>query len=375
MAEDVSSRRLSLFRQFPALRIIETAGIALSPASVLIATLASLLLSLSGAVIHRELTHGDETPSTDVISKPWSFRIEGIPLVGSAANEALLRPWISVAQPVAGFFNPSVGRNSRWSAAFQFVLGIALWSLAGSILCRRSAMLFVRNDESTVRQAVDYCVHRWLATVSAPLIPLISTLLLGLVLAAIGLLGRLPGLGFLLVWIAIPLVTVMGFAMSVLIFATALGWPLMVAAVSTDDCDGFGALSRAYTGLTGRPWHGLCYLLMATVVGIVLMFGVSQIGLLTIGCTMGGVSLGMGEESAEKTLHGPLVWIVHEVIRGVGISFFWSASVVISLLLRQEVDGVPLDRIADDDDVRPIRDPLPVVGIPATDATTGESRI
>ena len=223
MAEDVSSRRLSLFRQFPALRIIETAGIALSPASVLIATLASLLLSLSGAVIHRELTHGDETPSTDVISKPWSFRIEGIPLVGSAANEALLRPWISVAQPVAGFFNPSVGRNSRWSAAFQFVLGIALWSLAGSILCRRSAMLFVRNDESTVRQAVDYCVHRWLATVSAPLIPLISTLLLGLVLAAIGLLGRLPGLGFLLVWIAIPLVTIMGFAMSVLIFATALG--------------------------------------------------------------------------------------------------------------------------------------------------------
>ena len=64
-----------------------------------------------------------------------------------------------------------------------------------------------------------------------------------------------------------------------------------------------------------------------------------------------------------------MIWSIRSV-KGIGISYFWSATVVIYLLLRQEVDGVPVDRVAPDDELRPVRDPFPVVGIPATDAKT-----
>ena len=158
--------------------------------------------------------------------------------------------------------------------------------------------------------------------------------------------------------------------MAFLMLTTAFGWPLMVAAVSTDDCDSFGALSRAYSCLTGRPWHLMSYASIGTLVGVVLMSVVHLIAETTIWCAMSGMALGMGEELAYGSLRGTLPPVVRELVTGVGISFFWSASVVIYFLLRLDVDGVPLDRIAADDDARPVRDPLPVVGIPATDART-----
>ena len=253
----------------------------------------------------------------------------------------------------------------------RFALALCLWSLVGSILCRRSAMLFVGNDESTVRRGIDYGLRRWRASASGPLIPLASALLIGLMIAAIGLVGRLPGLGFIVFWIALPVVIIMGFTMAFLLLATAFGWPLMMAAVSTDDCDGFGALSRAYSGLSGRPWHAMGYASIGTLVGVVLMAVVHLIAETTIWCAMSGTALGSGEEWAYESIQVILTPVVHALVSGVGISFFWSTAVVIYLLLRLDVDGVPLDRIAVDDDARPVRDPLPVVGIPATDARTG----
>ena len=55
------------------------------------------------------------------------------------------------------------------------------------------------------------------------------------------------------------------------------------------------------------------------------------------------------------------------------ISLFWTNVTIIYLLLRATVDQRPFDQIAPDDSERSPRTPLPVVGIPATDAVSVEA--
>ena len=142
----------------------------------------------------------------------------------------------------------------------------------------------------------------------------------------------------------------------------------MIGSIATDDCDGFGALSRSYSQLTGRPWNALGFAVIALLCGFVLLSFVSVLGVVTVWCGISSTALGSGQERAERALMAPFASLVRLVVSGIGISYFWAATTVISLLLRREVDGAPLERLSLDDDARPVRDPLPVVGIPATDA-------
>jgi hypothetical protein len=102
--------------------------------------------------------------------------------------------------------------------------------------------------------------------------------------------------------------------------------------------------------------------------GSALMFVVDLFAQTTIWSVISGVSLGSGAQQAQEALIVPLGRMIGQIVKGIGISCFWSISTVIYLLLRLEVDRVPLERLAADDVVKPVREPFPVVGIPATDA-------
>ena len=179
--------------------------------------------------------------------------------------------------------------------------------------------------------------------------------------------GQLPFIGPLWLTVTSPATTLLGFAIAFLLLATAFAWPIMVASVATDDCDSFGSLSRAYSGLSGRPWQALGLACVGLLTGTVLISLVLLLGITTVWCTISSVALGSGTERADESLLKPATNLVRLVTSGVGISFFWSTTTILALLLRREVDGVPLERLAQDDNLRPPHDPLPVVGIPATD--------
>jgi len=357
-------------RQFPALRILEAAGIALSPASIVIAALASFLLTISGQFVDLIFRPSVQSTPVSIDADRWGTQIGIVPPFDRTLIAAVARPWSSVLEPVISVLNSGWewGFSARMSC--RFALALAAWSLVGVILCRRSAYLFVGHDDSSVRLAIQYGLKRWPASVGAPLIPLVAAFLMAMSLATVGLVGRFPFVGSTWLTIASPFLGLMGFGMAFLLFATACGWPLMVAAIATDDCDSFGGLSRAYSGLTGRPWQVAAHTVFGLLVGIVLMWIVILIGEMTIWCATSCTALGSGLTQAHDSLFGPLTFLADQTVAGIGISFFWSATAVIYLLLRQEVDGIPLDRIAPDDEARPVRDPLPVVGIPATDART-----
>lgn len=365
MPTDVAVSRDSSRQQFPAVRLFEAAALALSPPSLLAATLAGLFLSgvewLMGPAL-------DPAPISEAFPEIWTTPLKSIPNEITGPLGVLLRPWLSLIQPVMAMLGTSNGLTGWLTSLIQLGLAIGLWSVVGTFLCRRSAMLFAGNDESTVWSAIQYGGRRWVSSAFAPLIPLFSVLLAGLMAAAFGMVGRVPLVGEWFLTIATPAIGLLGFAMAFLLLASALGWPLMITSVATDDCDSFGSLSRATSGLTSRPWHALGLTSLALVVGFVLLGIISILGMTTIWCGTASTAVGSGTERADAFLLGPITYLVRRTVDGVGISFFWSAATVISLLLRQEVDGVPVHRLSLDDDLRPVREPLPVVGIPATDA-------
>jgi hypothetical protein len=388
MSDYASAGRSSLRRQFPALRIPEAATIALSPASVAIACTAILLLMVADGMIQTVLPRvsggsslvisrgpGESPdPATDVPAEGQLTAVTtvpvtwGLPFPGSAGSPALILPWTNVTRPAIDVLERPPGQTGRLNGMARFAVALGIWSLAGTILCRRSAMIFAGNDDSTAVRAIDYGVQHWWASVGAPAIPLISAILIALFEAAVGLIGWLPYVGPSSLLLMSPVIAIAGFAMAFLLLATAFGWPLMVAAISTDDCDSFGGLSRAYSALTGRPWHAIGFTALAFFGGAVLMAIFRTLAETTIWCAMSGTAFGSGDERAVGSLVVPVTWLVQGLVSGIGASYFWSAATVISLLLRQAVDGVPVDRIAPDSVDRPPREPLPVVGIPATDA-------
>ncbi len=372
MPEEVPVAQIPLVRQFPILRMFDAAGLALSPVSIVIAALAAVALTLSGWLVDRVLPLDERTANVRrlaAFSVPGSWAGSGLQ---QKATAAIMRPWSSTIEPFLDVLSPQEGQNVWVNGALRFAIAIGLWSLIGVILCRRAAFLFAGNDESTLLSTIDYGSKRWPASIGAPLIPLAATLLFALTAATIGFLGRLPLLGSIWLVVMSPFEFILGLGMAILLLATALSWPLMIAAVSIEDCDSFGGLSRAYSSFTSQPWKVIVYFLLSLIIGGVLMSLVNLVAETTIWSALSSTSFGSGKERAHESLLIPLVRLLQLFELAIGICYFWSAATVIYLLLRLDVDGVPLDRIAVDDHARATRDPFPVVGIPAA-ATKPES--
>ena len=355
-------------RQFPVLRFVETSGLALSPASIAIAIFTSVLLGLAGWGL-------DQVFGSITSNQKSSFHVHSTPpaiVIGLVFDPTRIVqpiiPWANVVHPAVFAVTTERGPYWRVIGLIRSVLAFVVWSLIGVILCRRSAYIFAGNDEYQVLQAVNFGVRSWKASLLAPVIPILAVLMIGLAIALIGLLGRFPVLGS--AWLAVcsPVITILSLLAATLLLVTSVGWPLMVAAVATDDCDSFGALSRAYSGLTSKPWQVVGYLLISAIVGTILMLTTTLVVETAVWFATTFAALGSGEAVARSSLLGPLRAIVHEIEMGIGISFFWSTACVTYLFLRLEVDGVPFESIVDEHAASANRDPLPVVGIPATDS-------
>lgn len=368
MADPDATNRIPLRNRFPELRLFDTAGLALSPGSIVIAVLASLLVALIGRGLDRVMVPDAKIAAHVVFDERVPGAIGSIPGFELEQSPRWHSPWTIVARPAIYTVTTSDGMAARFSGLIRLVIIFAIWSLAGLILCRRAATLFVGDDQSSLQDAVEYGSRRWSNSVSGPAIPIFAALVVGLVILIGGLVGRLPWVGSAWLTMTSPLAALFGFGMAVLLLSALCGWPLMAAAIAIDDCDGFGALSRTCSGIAGRPWHLVGYVFVCTLVGAILTVVVQIFGDATIWCAVSATSLGSGEAVVKQSLVDPVTSIVRLVEAGIMLSFFWSAATVIALLLRREVDGVPIDQIAPDHVIEVDPDPLPVVGIPATDS-------
>lgn len=152
-----------------------------------------------------------------------------------------------------------------------------------------------------------------------------------------------------------PITLFCAFLATMLLLGVFLSFPMMIAAVATDRCDGFDAFSRAFSYLFRRPIHFLFYLTLGLALGLVGWILVKFIvGFVLMIVEFFGSSLVV----LDGTFAGnwQLFWLFLLKV-AVPLAFIfvfkYTAYTALYLILRRSVDDVAFDIFAAGDDQKP----------------------
>ncbi len=383
-------------RHFPWLHIFRAFGIALALRQLLLSGLALATIALGQylftgfglsepaapqpargrtAQIAEILNESPQAPPRTENTPPnepdqWQQRFGAWPKVLFAPS---VRPWGDVLFSAIPMLSPTTSRLNRVLALLQFAWAISVWSLFGLALCRLAAIQVARDESGSFRRATQYGVTRWKYAVAAPLIPLAAAMIVLFGVMCLVVPSHLPLIGHVWLYAASPALLAGGCAVIVLLLTAALGWPLMIAAIAVDDCDGFGGLSRAYSFCTGRPAHAIVFATVAVAFASFLTHVTSTLFATATLLARTTAAIATSHVTHLETVSHGCGLVAHALEETFAISLFWTSVTLVYMLLRAAVDQRPLDHLAPDETERPPRTPLPVVGIPATDAANSES--
>ena len=289
-----------------------------------------------------------------------------------SAAFSLLTPVRTLIEPARVIFQA----NQTWPVLAlgwtRLLWALIVWSLVGGALCRMNALQFAARKRISLRAAFGFSRRQLLSYLVAPILPLSAVLILYGFNALLGCAASLaPTVGSIALGIGWGIVLFTGFLMAMLTLGLALGWPLMIAAISAEDSDGFDGLSRTFGYLFDRPWHAGLFavsgfsvfavsrVLIATLVGLAISLTVSfrlgrhsQLNPAGVIASQLEAVLTEGRRFDWQNVvrgSGPVAWTLVPVLLyvGFGPSFFWSATTVSYFLLRKSDDGTPLDSVVD----------------------------
>ncbi|MCI0674931.1 MAG: hypothetical protein L0Y42_04040 [Phycisphaerales bacterium] len=174
--------------------------------------------------------------------------------------------------------------NQTWFAIFYGLVFVAVLAIGGGALSRMAALHFAAGEQLRMREAIDFAISRWGRLVWAIILPLMIASVLAVAIVMMGLLMEVPVLdviGGLIYGLAL----LVGFLVTFLLLGYWLGFPMLLPAVASENCDGADAMQRAYAYVVSRPLHLLCYWVIA-LVGLALGFMVvSVVASLTLNVT------------------------------------------------------------------------------------------
>lgn len=363
-------------RLFPWLHLFRAIGLAFSFRQLLIAAGAICALWIGHAMV--ESIDVDQTPM-EILGwtlPAWNAEAFGTSQSRAELTAVILRPWDDILRSSTAAWVPRDSLAHRLKAIFICGWSFAMWSIFGVALCRLAARRFTRQEEGSFRKAVQFGLSRSMQGVVAPALPAIAAVAVMVPTVLIAVSGNIPVIGSTLVTVLSPVILLCSLIAAALLIAVVVGWPLMLAAIGTDDCDGFGGLSRSYSLWTGRPWYFAWCLIVAAVVGTVVVLLANGLAQWAVYLATLVVMFGMGEGAPAFAISRTIHVLIVLLFKAYCISFFWTCAMIIYALLRQSVDGMPLDAMAADRDELPARDPLPVVGMPAMgDASIREAGV
>ncbi len=318
----------------------------------------------------------------------------------------LIEPLVKLMRPVVYFLNVYAGFWAKLYFLLVFLWTVLTWSLFGGAITRIAAVQMARPGEPIgLTEAVRFTVKRYLSYVAAPLFPLALVFVLLVFSAVFALIHLIPGLGDVfdgVLWVAMLMI---GLVMALALVGLAVGWPLMAPTISAEGTDSWEALSRSFSYVFQRPWNYLWYVLVTVAYGAVVVFFVSFMGSFTVYLSKWAVSQttlvaqrepsflfvyapqsfgwrtllleGAVDEYGENPTNKNLVQSGHVdreayehyvhsmrwynqigaglvavwlgllflLILGFGYSFFFSASTIIYLLLRRNLDAAEMDEV------------------------------
>jgi len=260
-----------------------------------------------------------------------------------------------------------------------FLYFLFVWSIFGGAISRIAAVHAARDEKISIRQALRFSTSKFLSFMSAPIIPLLIILAVGVVVAIGGLLLNLPFFGPIVVGALFFLALAAGFVMTLVLIGTAGGLNLMYPTIAVEGSDSFDAISRSFSYLYARPWRlafysavaiaygAICYLfvryfiyLMLTVThffaGLLVFYSADNAGSLwnmlwpspsslgRLSYSINFLSLGPGQKVGAVLL-AMWVYLVICILGAFAISFYFSSSTLIYFLMRNEVDATELDDV------------------------------
>ena len=224
--------------------------------------------------------------------------------------------------------------------------------------------------------AFEFSIDNWSKAFGAVMAPLLAIAVLCIPTFVLGLLMG-TDIGVLLVGVLWFIVVGISIVMGILLLGLMFGWPLMVSSVACESQNSFDSMTRSFAYVLQRPFHYLCYALLAILFGGVAWVIVSSIADGMVGLTYWSVSWGANVASVdpvsqmdridELVLGMPLddkgdptesnsmyagrsaINFWNAVIRSLAAAFlyglFWCLSSAIYLLLRKDVDQTEMDEI------------------------------
>ena len=281
-----------------------------------------------------------------------------------------------------------------------FLIGIAIWAFFGGAVSRAAIMDITRGDQITLGEAFAFAKSRFMKFAAAPIIPFAIAVAFAVVLWIGGAVGAIPVVGELLVGLFFFLALIAGLIIAMVLIIGIAGCPLMSPAVAADDLDAWDAVSAAGSYIYNRPWKLAFHALLAVCYGGLCLVLLKLFVALSFWCVGHAVGASMNwgtaytyDDAGEKieiaskldamwqaptpTGDTPFYGTFGDAkLRGVGwfgqfclkiwiyavwagvaafiASFYYSASGIIYLLLRREIDltdveDVYLEKTASDD--------------------------
>lgn len=381
-----SLHAIPYLRLFPWLRLFRCPASAADPKRLLLAAIGLLLLHAGWLALDRSFARTSD-PIPDVV-KTWLPG--GTRDWGYALTQVSEPAWL-IASPFFRAVDPRADARTFTHALLAGLWAVVVWGLIGGAIARVAVVGVTKGERVGLGEAVRFAWRMARPLVGTPLIPLIGVALVGALVAAFGLLYRIPGeAGAVAAGLLAFLPLLGGLVLTLIVVGLAAAWPLMPAAVAAEAQDGFDAMSRTYAYVHQRPWHYAGYLAIAGLAGSAGYYFVDAFARLLLTLTDWALTVG-GPASTVNALYGPVQddWVSHVsspasapfflgrtefpgtpgavpgaskataahgfwlaavalLARSWLYSYFWTAATAIYLLLRRDVDGTPWGTIAYD---------------------------
>ncbi len=282
----------------------------------------------------------------------------------------------------------------HWVYALLFlVICLAVIAVFGGAIHRIAALHFAREEKISIGQALKFSLSKFLSFFTAPLIPLVFIILLGLLLAVGGLIGSIPYFGTILMGLLFILAIGVGLLIAFLSIGLVAGFPLMYPTIAVEGSDSFDAISRSFSYVFSRPWRAGLYGLVSLVYGVITYLFVRFFAFLALAATHCFVSLGvcgygdrlhadadkldvMWQAPTFDRLFGPFNWeamggamplgawliglwvfLVAATVFAYLLSYAASSTTTIYYLLRKKVDATDLDDVYVEEEEEPLETP------------------
>ncbi len=279
-------------------------------------------------------------------------------------------------------------------ALFMTIVGLVVWALAGTAICRVTVLQLARGERIGPARSLRFGAAKWFSAFMAPIIPIIIVLVCaGFIWIGSMAFAWIPGLGAIIGALMMFLGILIGLLITFILVTTLFGYSLMLPAIAAEGSGSFDAISRSISYLREKPWWFIWYYVLTAGYGLLCYIFIRFFVFLTLLTVnrISGAAVNLVSSSSRLSYLGKLdavwpmptfgnllpdvdwsalstseavaaaiVWLVIAVVvsylLAYGISLYFSASSAIYLLLRKKVDTVAMDDVWVEEDIEALID-------------------